>query len=143
MNPRLIPSLLVSVVAALAACKDLGTEALSPMPHGAYAYSALDSNGATIVRGWFTMVFSDTGTLSGEWHFLPIGSRDDIGPQIGDGQLTGSVIDTMLYVNLNPKYVDRNVFLSGRLDTVFYHGTWVWDTFGGISNRGTFEAIRN
>jgi hypothetical protein len=145
MNPRTFFLLLVSGLVAVTSCKDSGTNPrfLLPTPQGAYAYSSLDSNGDAIVRGWFTLVFSETGRVSGEWHFLSITNRTDIGPQTGDGQLTGSVVDTILYLNLNPNWVDNNVYLSGRLDAALYHGRWDWSTFVGITNHGTFEAVRN
>ena len=145
MNCRTVLALLVSAMAGLAGCKDLGSEPLSipPTPKGGYVYSAFDSNSAPIARGWFTIVLSDTGTVSGEWHIQSIANRGDIGPQSGDGQLTGALFDTTLHVNLNPGWADNNVLLTGRFDTASYHGSWVWATIVGISNRGTFEAVKN
>ncbi len=61
------------------------------VPFGAFAYTSYDTTGVALVTGWFTMNFSDSNTISGEWHFRPIGNPENIGPQTGDGTLVGGL----------------------------------------------------
>ena len=132
-------------LSALVGCRDEGTgidERWLVVPAGAYAYSAFDGDGRAIVKGWLTMEFSDTGTVSGRWHFDALSDRQDIGHQAGDGQLRGALVDTILYVDLNPGWIDNNVILYGTMDDGTYRGRWDWVTFAGVTSHGKFEAVR-
>jgi hypothetical protein len=119
-------------------CGDTGTE---PTLSGAYNYTSYDSRGVAIVGGWFTMNLSDTGAVSGEWHFRGIGTPQNIGPQTGDGSLIGRKDKERIWIELNPQFRD-NIQLEGRIDEERYSGTWAWISFAGITNQGTFEATR-
>jgi hypothetical protein len=113
-----------------------------PIPRGAYAYSSFDSVGAPIVNGWLTMVFSDSGSISGEWHLRSIGNPEGIGPQTGDGVLIGGTEDTLVWVELNPQFRDHNLELRGSLNGTQYHGRWLWISFVGVTNSGPFNAVK-
>ncbi len=69
-------------------CKRVSNDSI---PDGAYAYGSYDSSGTALVRGWFTIIVSDSTAISGEWHFEPIGNPQRIGPQTGDGSLVGGI----------------------------------------------------
>jgi hypothetical protein len=105
-------------------------------------YTSYDSSGTPLVTGWFTMDFSDSVTISGEWHFRPIGNPKNIGPQTGDGRLVGGVRNGLVWVELNPQWVDNNLQLSGTLQGDRYSGRWMWLSFVGNTNAGSFEAIK-
>ncbi len=144
MNHRFFHLALILQLAAATGCKDAGpTPPLLTVPAGAFVYSALDASGSPLVRGWFTLVLTDTAHVTGEWHCTSLTNRTDIGPQTGDGVLAGSVVDTTLSLNLNPGWVDNNVLLSGKLTADAYRGRWAWVTFAGVSSEGAFEAVRN
>ena len=120
-------------------CNDTGTE---PTPAGAYGYTSYDSKGVAVVEGWLTMILSDTGAVSGEWHFRAIGAPQNIGPQTGDGSLIGAVDKERVWVDLNPRFRDNNLLLDGKIDGNRYSGSWAWISFIGVTNQGTFEAAR-
>lgn len=105
-------------------------------------YTSYDSSGTPLVTGWFTMDFSDSVTISGEWHFKPIGNPNNIGPQTGDGRLVGGVRNGLVWVGLNPQVVDNNIQLSGTLQGERYSGRWIWFSYAGSTNAGSFEAIK-
>ncbi len=113
-----------------------------PIPRGAFAYTSYDSNGVAVVSGWFTMTASDSGIISGEWHFKPIGKPQNIGPQTGDGTLVGGACNEGVCIELNPRFRDNNLQLAGTLEDDRYSGEWTWISLVGISNRGNFEAVR-
>jgi hypothetical protein len=121
-------------------CSQTATE---PIPAGAYSYESYNNNGVAIVGGWFTMSLSDTGTISGEWHFKAIGTPENIGPQTGDGTLIGGMDKGRVWIELNPQFRDNNLQLDGKIDGNRYSGKWVWISFVGVANQGTFEATRN
>jgi hypothetical protein len=112
------------------------------IPKGALQYTSYDSSGIPLVTGWFTMNFSDSVTISGEWHFKPIDKPKNIGPQTGDGNLVGGVHEGQVWVELNPQFRDNNLQLSGTLQGDRYSGRWVWISFVGVTNAGSFEAIK-
>jgi hypothetical protein len=111
-------------------------------PAGAYRYAACDTTGTLVVHGWFTMVLSDSDSITGEWHFAAVGSPQHIGPQTGDGKLVGGFHDTTLWIELQPDWVDNNLQLRGTLKGDRYAGTWEWISFKGRTNWGRFEAVK-
>ncbi len=111
-------------------------------PKGAFQYTSYDSSGTPLVAGWFTMNFLDSVTISGEWHFKPIDSPKNIGPQTGDGNLVGGVHNGQIWVELNPHFRDNNLQLSGTLQGDRYSGRWIWISIVGVTNAGSFEAIK-
>jgi hypothetical protein len=113
-----------------------------PIPTGALQYTSYDSSGIPIVAGWLTMNFSDSATISGEWHFEPIDNPKNIGPQTGDGNLVGGVHNGQVWVELNPQFRDNNLQLSGTFEGNRYSGQWMWISFIGPTSQGRFEAIR-
>jgi hypothetical protein len=142
---RVVLFLIAFGLSAWVGCTDEGTGPDSRwlvVPAGAYFYSAFDAVGDTLVEGWFTIEFTDSATVTGEWHFAALTDRKDIGHQVGDGKLSGSFADTLLWVNLNPGWMDNNVILHGTLDDGAYRGRWDWVTFIGGTAHGSFEAIR-
>jgi hypothetical protein len=122
-------------------CKKENT--IEPIPSGAFQYNAYDTSGALLINGWFTLIIQDSTHIRGEWHFKKMNPpQKSAGPQFGDGQLSGSFQGTNLSINLNPTYVDNNVFLSGPLTSHEYIGSWNWVSFIGRTGGGHFEAHR-
>jgi len=128
----------------LAGCQDAGTgtDAGILTPAGAYTYTGYDSSGTVIAQGWLSIDTTVPTRVTGKWHLEERTTRTDIGLQSGDGTLEGSLQDTLLFVDLHPQMRDNNVMLYGRFSTAAYRGRWDWVTIIGVTNRGTFEAIR-
>lgn len=110
------------------------------VPDGAYAYTGYDSTGVKIVCGWIKFEFDDSTTISGEWELDKIGEPQNIGPQVGSGQLVGNVQNSQLYLDLNPQFMDNNVFLTSPNDDQKLEGKWTYAGFPGIINYGSFVA---
>jgi hypothetical protein len=131
------------ILFGLTGCKDPGADSSAPPPAGRYEYYGYDSTGTPIVQGWFTIDLSDSTNLIGEWQFTQIGEAQNIGPQIGKGKLSGGFRnDTTLWLGLNPEYMDNNVILNGTLHGNEYRGRWMYISFVGLTNSGTFIAVR-
>jgi len=112
------------------------------IPAGAYAYTGYDSTGVKIVAGWIKIVFDDRPAVSGEWELDKISDPKNIGPQVGSGSLEGVLENNQLIVNLNPNYIDNNIFLICPYDDKKLAGKWNYSGFPGILNYGTFVAER-
>ena len=115
---------------------------LGPIPPGAYQYTSYDSTGVAIVKGWLTLNYEGSLNITGEWHLEKIGNPHNIGPQVGNGNLVGVIDQERVWVELNPQYVDNNLQLNGIIENGHYKGEWIWTSFAGITNRGSFEAVR-
>jgi hypothetical protein len=131
--------ILLAVMAILAGCALI----TGPASDGRYQYTSYDTTGAVLVRGWFTMVVSDSNTISGEWHFTAVDNPKNIGPQTGDGKLVGGIQGTTRWLELNPQYRDNNLGLYGTLEGNHFTGTWQWISFVGVTNQGPFVAERH
>jgi hypothetical protein len=136
-NLRQLPLLLL--VALWLGCNGTTTEWV---PSGTFSYTSYDSSGVAVVTGWFTMDLSDSSAVSGQWHFCPIGNPEGIGPQTGTGELAGGFYNGELSVDLHPGWMDSNIILQGTLEGDRYAGEWMWISFIGVTNQGTFEAQR-
>ena len=140
MKKLLISILLLGLLLAGVFCDKLPGDPPSG-PEGIYRYAAQDSTGGLIVKGWFTLVRSDSIYFDGEWHFKKVAESYDVGPQIGDGTLVGKFDGEQLNINLNPGMMDNNVLLSGTVADGSYAGTWTWVTIIGPTTGGTFTAL--
>ncbi len=112
------------------------------IPKGAFAYTSFDSSGTAVANGWFTMNVADSATVSGEWHFAPIGDPLRIGPQTGEGELVGGINSGKVWMELNHKVRNNNLQLNGILAEGRINGQWTWINYEGIANQGTFSAVR-
>jgi hypothetical protein len=107
---------------------------------GIYNYTAYDSLGVIVAKGTLSFKFKDSTNIIGEWEINKIGDHENIGPQIGNGELKGNLTDGRLSVELNPDFRDNNVFLEGKPGKNKYTGKWFYSSFIGLTNRGTFVA---
>ncbi len=116
---------------------------IQPLPSNIFTYQSFDTLGYLLVSGWFAFEYVDSIKIKGSWHFNNLSNKNDIGPQIGNGQLVGSIIDSSISMDLNPPFIDRNVYLSGIIRDNFIEGKWIWATYAGVSNWGRFKATKN
>lgn len=123
-------------------CKKENNVVPPAVPSGSFQYTAYDTTGTLLVNGRCNIYITDSAHVSGDWHFRLMNNSQSTGPQYGDGELAGSFNGGLLWMNLNPKYMDNNVFLSGLYTTNKYSGTWTWSGFPGILNRGSFQAVK-
>ena len=110
------------------------------IPDGAYAYTGYDSTGVKIVQGWIKIIFEDSTHISGEWELEKIGNPQNIGPQVGSGNLGGIMVNDQLHLNLNPQYIDNNVILTCPYSDQKLLGQWIYAGFPGVINYGSFVA---
>jgi hypothetical protein len=140
MTGKLKAAALGLVVIGLGACEDPVGVGVRTGLAGTYEYEAMDSSGNSVVSGTITILINEDSTVTGEWSFT--GDRNDIGPQIGSGILSGTILpDGTISIDLNPGSADNNVVLEwnqgdGSIDT----GIWTWSTISGPASEGTFRA---
>jgi hypothetical protein len=67
---------------------------------------------------------------------------ENIGPQIGKGHLAGEFHNDTMLIELQPLYRDNNVGLYGTIQGNEFTGKWIYSSFIGITNSGTFIAVR-
>ena len=129
MNTPLLLSLLYFIL--LCGCSDsTGISRLTP--EGRFIYTAFDSAGVEILDGTLELYMESENAISGSWRFSDGNS----------GLLEGRLSGNNFFLNLNPGYVDNNLYLNGRLSESALQGTWEKIGFPGVLDRGTFVAIR-
>ena len=150
---KLLKSYLIMMVLScyVAACSSpKPATQVKPFPVGDYQYIGFDSRGTKIVEGQLsiTSVESkrinsvDTLEIKGNWQLNKIGDPQKIGPQVGTGQLDGSIVNGEVRIDLNPNMNDNNVNLTGTIENGRFRGKWSFSGFAGILNQGTFDATR-
>ncbi|MEN3331000.1 MAG: hypothetical protein V7641_365 [Blastocatellia bacterium] len=121
-----------------------------PFATGDYQYTGYDKEGSKIVEGRLSITsvepnrnqHEESYEIKGHWQLNQIGNPEKIGPQVGSGNLFGSIDKGEIYINLNPNMNDNNVILQGKIEGRRCHGTWRYSGFAGAINQGTFEAAR-
>lgn len=131
------PVICLILILLINSCNDNSVESL---PNGTYNYTAYDSLGTIISKGWLKFEVKDSSNISGSWEINKVGNSQNIGPQIGKGELEGHFNNSMLVLGLNPDFVDNNVVLSGKLKMNEYEGKWYYSSFIGLTNWGSFKA---
>jgi hypothetical protein len=132
------------------ACSSKNIEQTKPFPVGDYQYTGYVRSGDKIVEGQLSITSVESRRirseesiqLKGNWQLNKVGNQEKIGPQVGSGELIGSIIKGEVYINLNPRISDSNVILKGTIEGKRFHGTWSFNGYGGAINKGTFEATR-
>jgi hypothetical protein len=106
-----------------------------------YKYTGYDSTGVKIISGYLWVESTDSSIVKGRWNFKLVHNEENIGPQIGSGSFDG-VKDSQgnMSLNLNPEWIDNNVFLIGSFNNSQYHGDWNYVGYPGVINAGSFEA---
>ena len=106
-----------------------------------YKYTGYSDNGSIIISGYLWVDSVDSSIVTGRWDLKRVGNEENLGPQIGKGNFKG-VKDSggSMSLNLNPEWVDNNVFLIGSLLNSSYSGDWNYVGYPGVINSGTFEA---
>jgi hypothetical protein len=128
--------LILIAIFLIAGCSDDKSTAST----GSYRYTAY-LNSTLVVEGTIQIDSLSTQNVSGRWNFHAVGEpRNDIGPQIGTGNFTGSFDGSALTINLNPDMADNNVTLTGIFDANTIRGEWSFSGFAGVISHGTFIA---
>ena len=82
--------------------------------------------------GLMEITIAKDSTLTGSWDISAIdGFENEIGPQIGKGMLEGQISDGKVWINMNPRIADYNIFLNGNYSNNEYEGNWYLSTFRG------------
>jgi hypothetical protein len=123
--------------------KDNSSIGFEPGPPGSFSYLPYDSLGTPVVIGWLTFEMSDSLTIEGSWLLKKLINRDDLGPQFGEGELIGRIEDSSIWMELNPQFRDHNLGLIGTISDTRIDGKWYWVSFPGLTNWGTFKALKN
>jgi hypothetical protein len=111
-----------------------------PQAGGTYRYSGYEDGGGLVVTGRITLSVQ-TNAVTGTWTLRQAGpANGPIGHQIGEGQLRGDLGGSQLAVDLNPGWVDNNVFLQGQSAGNTWTGLWSYSTIAGSVNGGPFTA---
>ena len=69
-------------------------------------------------------------TVTVSWDITAVDgfSQEDIGPQIGKGELAGNIKDGQIWINMNPRIADYNIFLNGYYsnDGASWTENYIW-----------------
>lgn len=140
---KLFFNIFIIIIIILVSCSNKEVKGIvNPTFSGTYSYSSFDTTGTPIVKGWFSISFQESVTIKGEWHFEKIGDPENIGPQVGSGELEGGVDKGRIWIELQPKFRDNNLQLDGKIENNYYSGKWQWISFIGHTNYGTFVAVK-
>ena len=131
------PKILTITVCFLLSCEDKNQDDDKQYEYTAYYGKSL----RVCVQGKMELNIGTDSTITGTWKTEVVGgfSENDVGPQIGTGELKGNIKDGKFYLQMNPGFIDNNIDLTGVSFVDEYSGTWVWISFVGITSSGSFK----
>lgn len=114
-----------------------------------FGYAASTASGAPLLIGSLSLRWSDEGPdggiVVGTWNIGWAPGADTtlkIGPQLGSGQLVGTVDEGGVLLDLNPGSKFEYVRLSARVAKGAMYGDWEWTQVVGPGSSGNFHAAR-
>jgi hypothetical protein len=114
---------------------------------GTLAYVAYADSGTRLLEGVLTIAPQSNQHIAGTWTIgwapgADTANANDVGPQLGTGDLIGAVQDTTVLVNLTPTFSDDNVELLACVTAAGFAGTWSHVGIAGEIAHGPFTATR-
>jgi hypothetical protein len=114
---------------------------------GTHDYVAWADSGTRLLEGVLTIMGQSNQHVSGTWEIHLAAGADtanpnDIGPQIGTGDLIGVVQDTTVLIDLTPNFADNNVSLLGCVTAEGLAGTWSHVGMLGEIAHGPFATTK-
>lgn len=111
---------------------------------GNYNFSMTDSSGKIIVEGIISPKEFNDPNLSGTYtvtNFLESSFKSEINQS---GSFTGVLDEKVkkIFVNMNPKVADNNIFLRLEVFGTELKGTWEKSTMMGLQGKGNFSASK-
>lgn len=138
--------ILLALLVVVTGCEEvddaLGTEREEAGAATSYRYTGYTPGGIAVIVGHLHLVEEDGHQVNGEWHLQAVGPQVALGPQVGKGNLVGGRQNGLVYLDLNPGFMDNNVTLMGRVEDKVIRGEWQWVGLTGVRSRGTFIARR-
>lgn len=134
--------LLFIIVGLVVGCSDSGNIVDSTPTVGVHTYIYTASlEGKEVITGKIILNVDEKGNLTGTWELERIGpSSLNTGPQIGTGQLAGTIDGANVFISLHPGKMDDYVDLKGEFVDGQFVGKWIYNTMIGPSVQGDFEA---
>jgi hypothetical protein len=145
--------LLVSALLLLGACGGSKTtttitkidsvkENKAPVNLGIYDFSIYDSLEVKLADGTLKIESAADKRLGGQYQVINQYVDNIPGLFNKSGAFEGqySVEESKLFINMNPKIADANIFLNGTTYQDSVIGTWNYSTFRGPTNSGIFKA---
>ena len=122
---------LALIMVLIYSCTDPNSPTLDN-PNGIFkgSITMFDSTGSNPVKGSIHLFRSNTTDFSGTWS-LQNGQN---------GNLSGTISNLEVNINLNPNMIDDNTFLIGEFDGKSIEGKWIHTGIMGVNNKGTFIA---
>jgi len=108
-----------------------------------YKYSFFDTSGNSFIEGKMKLLASGE-RLTGEYTVdTSFGDRPS-GFSSLPGILSGNINtkEMAVFLNLNPKIADNNIFVYASLVQDSLNGYWVQSTMVGIKAKGDFRAVK-
>ncbi len=123
------------------------TREVSGVPRGMarYAYTVTDDAGTSVIKGTMTLPdpLPQSGSFEGAW-VASYSSNDEmpptahLGPQTGEGKISGTIENGWLNLSLNPGMADSNVRF--QIDAAPMTGTWTYSGYAGAISHGTISV---
>jgi hypothetical protein len=135
--------ILIIIITGVSFLYSCGDDSSTNSSMTTYKYTGFDSTGVIIISGYLWVESTDSSIVKGRWSFKLVHNEENLGPQIGKGNFDG-VKDTEgnMSLNLNPEWIDNNVFLIGSFNNSQYRGDWNYVGYPGVINAGSFEATQ-
>lgn len=116
----------------------------SPSPFIKYNFILLDSNSSKLSEGVLFLESAVSKKFSGNYKVNKM-FVDKVDGLSSKGKLAGTVNDSTqtIFINMNPKIADANLFISAKPAGDSLNGTWMYSTLMGTKSKGLFKSVKS
>jgi len=142
MLKKIFYFILVVVSAAYFGCSGNGNKPSSVSEEN-YKYSFSDTSNISFIEGKMKLLVNGE-SLTGEYTIDTSFSESPSGLSSLQGILSGNIEDKgkRIFLNMNPKHADNNIFVYADIVPDSIKGYWVNSSIVGIKAKGNFIAVK-
>ena len=134
------------VYAVVSGCQGSKTDSEKRTLKGKYNFTLSDTLNMMLAEGTAEILKHENKIISGNYKVTAMYAEDPYGLSNLDkeGNFEGQADESSgkLFINMNPKLADNNVFLNLEWKKDTLAGTWTHSTMTGVKAKGNFRAVK-
>jgi hypothetical protein len=109
-----------------------------------YSFVMEDTAMVKLAEGTLTVTDIKDSAVSGNYNFSKVYKENFPGYNTMKGNFSGnySPSGNKVFLNMNPKVTDNNVFVNLYITKTSLVGEWTYSTFSGTGSKGSFRAYK-
>lgn len=129
----------------LFSCSGSKSKPTSFVKEGKYSFILSDTADIKLCDGTILIETTQTDKIFGKYEITKkyVDTINGLNSDMGYFEGKADKKTNSIFINLNPKIADANVFIDAKVSDDSLIGDWRYSTLNGIQNKGKFKAVFN